>query len=70
MATKLMRIDPESEMRLREIMNTRLKNGLIPKVSVRELSPAEAIKLQFKTPSWHMVAKELATLPKKITNGN
>lgn len=63
--TKTIRIDPDSERRLRNIMSDRLKNGLIPIVNTRELSPAEAIKLLFKTPSFPLVAKELRTMPKK-----
>ena len=63
MTTKLIRIDVDSEKKLKVIMKARYDNGLA-KLNVKDLSPAEALRLQFKCPSWGKVEQELRSLPK------
>lgn len=63
MATKLVRMDIDVENKLKAIMKARYENGLA-KFNVKELSPAEALRLQFKCPSWGKVEQELRSMPK------
>jgi len=61
--TKLVRMDIDSEKRLRDIMKARYEKGLA-KFKISELSVAEAMRLQFRCPSWINVENELRTMPK------
>jgi len=65
--TKLVRMDKDIEKKLRDIMEDRYQKRLS---KIKEISVPEALRLQFKCPSWGKVEQELRSLPKNRKNGN
>lgn len=61
---KTAKLDPKFYYKLREIMDSRYKNGLA-KFNPKELGFAEATRLCLRAPSWSKVEEELKKLPKK-----
>jgi|TARA_R100001530_G_scaffold34477_2_gene26918 hypothetical protein len=66
--TKLVRMDRDVERKLKDIMQERYDKKLA-KLNIRELSPAEAMRLIMRAPSFPQVESEVRTLPKGRKNG-
>jgi len=64
MDSKQVRVDPDFENKLRDIMGERLSKKLcLP--TLKNMGLPEATRLLQRCPSWANIEKELRTLPKK-----
>jgi hypothetical protein len=61
---KTIKVDPEWEKEMREIMEERYQRKLA-RLNLKELGMPEATRLLKRCPSWTNISKELRTLPKK-----